>query len=77
MLPAGKIEGSEFVFRFTHAKSTTGVVAQVQTSSDLISWSPSPVAPQLESETTGTETLVVKLPMTGARLFARLVVTAP
>src|SRR4029077_4790980 len=31
--PAGKIEGSEFVFRFTHAKSATGVTSQVQVSS--------------------------------------------
>jgi autotransporter-associated beta strand protein len=76
-MPGGKIEGSEFVFRYTRSKSTVDVVAEVQISTDLIAWSPAGVAPQIESETADLETLVVKLPMTAPRLFARLVVITP
>jgi autotransporter-associated beta strand protein len=76
-MPVGKIEGSEFVFRYTHAKGATDVVADVQISTDLITWSPAGVAPELESETTDVETFVVKLPMTQPRLFARLLLTVP
>jgi hypothetical protein len=75
--PVGKIEGTDFVFRFTHAKSTTGVTAEVQTSTDFVTWTPVGTAPQLESETPDIETLVVKLPLTQQRLFVRLVITAP
>ena len=77
VVPSGKIEGSQFVFRYTHAKSTTGVTAEVQTSTDLLTWAPAGIAPQLESETTDQETLIVKLPLTAPRLFARLVLTTP
>jgi hypothetical protein len=74
-LPAGKIEGSEFVFRFTRATSVTGVTHQVLISSDLTVWTPSPVTPELEASTPALETFVVKLPMTEQRLFAKLEVT--
>jgi autotransporter-associated beta strand protein len=76
-LPVGKIEGSEFVFRYTHSKSATGVTSEVQVSTDLVTWSPAGIPPQLESETADVETLVVKISLTPPRLFARLAVTAP
>ncbi|HEX2854080.1 MAG TPA: pectinesterase family protein [Opitutaceae bacterium] len=73
-LPTGKIEGGNFVFRFTHAKNTTGVTSRVLISSDLATWTTAP-APVLESETTDLETFVVTLPLSSPRLFAKLEVT--
>ncbi|HEX2854510.1 MAG TPA: immunoglobulin domain-containing protein [Opitutaceae bacterium] len=73
--PTGRIEGSEFVFRFNRSKTATGVVGVVKLSSDLLTWTTAVPAPVLESETGDLETYVLKLPMTSPRLFARLEVT--
>jgi rhamnogalacturonan endolyase len=76
-LPTGVIDGSDFVFRFTRSKTITGVAAEVQTTTDFLTWTPVGTPPVLESETADSQTFVVRLPMTQPRLFARLVVTAP
>ena len=75
-LPTGTLESGNFVFRFKHATTVTGVTSRVLTSSDLLAWSPAAVAPVLESAAAGTETYVVILPTTASRLFARLEVTS-
>ncbi|HEX2852895.1 MAG TPA: ExeM/NucH family extracellular endonuclease [Opitutaceae bacterium] len=74
-LPVGQLDGGDFVFRFNRAKSITGVTYRVLVSSDLVNWTPTPVAPLLESETATLETFVVRLPASSPKLFARLEVT--
>jgi pectate lyase/pectin methylesterase-like acyl-CoA thioesterase len=73
-LPTGKIEGANFVFRFTRAKNANEATARVLVSSDLVVWADAP-APALESETSDLETFVVTLPLSSPRLFAKLEVT--
>jgi endoglucanase len=70
-LPTGTIEAGRFVFRFTQDTTAIGVTLTVQQSTDLLSWTS--VATAVESTTPTTETLIASLPMTGPRLFMRLV----
>ncbi len=76
-LPALTLEGGEAVFRFTRPRIATGVTYLVQTSTDLLTWSPAAVSPSAETSTPDTETLVVRFPAASPRLFARLAVTQP
>lgn len=74
---AMNLEGEFHIFRFTRAKEAAAVNYLVEISTDLLSWAPSSVAPALESATATTETWIVKLPISGGKTFARLIVTLP
>jgi len=74
-MPTGRIEGSDFAFRFNRSRTAAGATYRVVTSSDLVTWTPAASTPVLESSTADLETYVVKFPMTAPRLFVRLEVT--
>jgi hypothetical protein len=72
-----KIEAGQYVFRFTKAIPTADVTFTVEVSTDMVSWSPAPNAPVIESSTLTTQTMITTIPVIGSRCFARLKVTQP
>jgi pectate lyase len=67
--------GDDLVFRFTHPLGLLGVTYHVETSTDLVNWAPSGVAPVVESTTENAETLAVSFPAGQPEFFVRLAVT--
>ncbi len=61
-------------FRFTRPSAVVGIDYTVETSADLVTWTPLAATPLLESSTAATETYVVEIPPAPS-VFARLRVT--
>jgi hypothetical protein len=74
-LPKLTLENGRRVFRFTQPGYVTGASYLVQSSTDLVNWSP--VTTIVESVTPTTQTLKATLPPGLSALFVRLLITSP
>jgi predicted extracellular nuclease len=74
-IPALVREGAQWAFRFSRPLGLLDVSYEVLISSDLVTWTASPVAAVVESTTDTSENLVTYFSVAEGKLFARLAVT--
>ena len=72
LLPSGAISGGEFVFTYTKSTAAAGLVFRVETSANLVDWSPVPDVGVGVSAF--VETREARIALGGERLFVRLMV---
>jgi hypothetical protein len=68
---------SGWTFRYPLNRMAAGLVTVVETSPDLVNWTPLPAIPVVESAAGSIDNLVVPLPVVSPQAFVRLRVTRP
>jgi hypothetical protein len=75
LLPSGVADGLEYVFTFTKSTAADGLTFTVETSTNMVHWSPVPDT--LVARTSFRETREARITMGSGRLFVRLAVAEP